>query len=117
MLLKNIASQLVQLGALIKTTDGTRLTSSATVRWCKDGTWADGAGTLSVEETDQYKYTPTQAETNCTQWAIAVDHASAVQPLVLGGRTMLANIGDVTYFGGTAGTFTAGLPHTGPIRS
>lgn len=106
MLLKNVASQLVQLGSLIKTTDGSRLTSSATVRWCKDGTWADGAGTLSVEETDQYKYAPTQGETNCTQWAIAVDHANAVQPLVLCGRTMLANVGDVYSIGGT--TQTAG---------
>lgn len=101
MLIKNTASQVVQLGSLIKLADSSRLTTSATVRWCKDGTWADGSGTLSVEETDQYKYAPTQAETNCTQWAIAVDHASAVQPLVLSGRTMLTNVGDVNSIDGS----------------
>lgn len=106
MLLKNIASQIVQLGSLVKTTDGSRLISGAAVRWCKDGTWAGGGGTLSVEETDQYKYAPTQAETNCAEWAVAVDHANAVQPLVLAGRTMLASVGDLTYLMG--GTLDAG---------
>jgi hypothetical protein len=86
-LYRNIANQFVQLGSLVKTSDGSRLTSSATARWCKDGTWGAGAGTLSVEETDQYKYAPTQAETNCEVWALAVDHADAVHPLVVQGRT------------------------------
>lgn len=94
MLLKNTASQLVHVGSLLNSSNA-RLTSSATVRWCKDGTWEDGGGTLSVEETDQWKYAPTQSETNCSQWAAAFDHASAVQPIVLSGRTMLTNVGDL----------------------
>lgn len=104
MILKNTASQIVQLGSLIKTSDGSRLTSSATVRWCKDGTWGDGAGTLSIEESDEYKYAPTQAETNVTRWAISVDHADAVQPLKLAGLTMLGQVGNVIQVAGTAQT-------------
>ncbi len=45
--------------------------------------------------------------------AVAVDHADAVQPLVLGGRTMLANVGDVTQFGGVAVSATYAEPGQG----
>ncbi len=110
MIIQNQAAQIVELGSLIKTSDGSRIVSGATVRWCKDGTWADGAGTLSVVETDQYKYAPTQAETNCTSWFISVDHTDAVAPLVLGALTMYSHVGDLVAVQGdplTANNVTA----------
>jgi hypothetical protein len=87
MIFRNVAGQVIQLGSLIKTSDGSRLTSSATVRVCKDGTWAAGAGNLDIEEIDQWYYEPTQAETNCSLLTVAVDHADAVAPLMFSAKT------------------------------
>jgi hypothetical protein len=88
MIYRNEAGQFIQFGSLVKLADGTRLTSGATVRWSKDGAWSDGAGTLSVDDADQWKYAPTTAETNCTRFAASVDHADAVQPLTTSGLTL-----------------------------
>jgi hypothetical protein len=88
MILKNTAGQYVSFGSLIKLSDNSRLLSGATARVNKDGTWAAAAGMLSLEETDQWSYAPTQAETNCTLLTVALDHANAIIPLIFTCRTI-----------------------------
>ena len=89
-LLKNIAGQVIrENGVLVHKTTGARIVAGATVRVCKDGVWAAGAGVLALEETDEWTYAPTQAETNCTQYTHSIDHVDAVSPLKRSYRTVM----------------------------
>lgn len=67
--------------SLIKTSDGSRLTTGATARVCINGTWGNAAGTLAVDETDQWKYTLHSSEAAARTLEIAIDHADAVGPI------------------------------------
>jgi hypothetical protein len=86
-LIQGVSGQVIHFsGCLIKTSDGSRLTTSATVRVCVDGTWGAGAGTLAVEETDQYKYTLHDDEAAARELVVVVDHADALDPLFWAGN-------------------------------
>jgi hypothetical protein len=64
MLRKNVAAQVLTF-CLVNATTGAPLTgASVTVVVALDGTQAAGAGTVTELGTGQYKYVPTQAETN-----------------------------------------------------
>lgn len=77
--------------SLIHRSTGARLTTSATVRVCSDGTWGDGAGTLSVDETDQWRYTLHASEAAARNLEVAIDHADAIGPI--GGAFTLLSAG------------------------
>ena len=95
MILRNTAGQSQEFGSLVKRTDGTRLLAGATARVGKDGVWDDGENLPVLDETDQWNYSPTQAETDCEILAITVDHADAVHPLMFVCRTLLADPSEV----------------------
>lgn len=61
---KNVASQVVTF-CLVNATTGAALTgATVTTKVALDGTQSAGAGTVTELGTGQYKYVPTQAETN-----------------------------------------------------
>lgn len=67
--------------SLIHKSTGARLTTSATVRVSIDGTWGDGAGTLSLDEADQWRYSLHASEAAARNLEIAIDHADAIGPI------------------------------------
>jgi hypothetical protein len=86
--------------SLIKLSDGTRLVTGATVRVCIDGTWGAGAGTLAVDETDQWKYTLHADEAAALDTlVVAIDHADAVGPIGRDFRMMATTSFALTYQG------------------
>jgi hypothetical protein len=100
-LIQGVSGQEVHLaGSLVNRITGARLTSSATARVSIDGTWDDAAGTLDLEETDQWKYTLHDDEADATELVIAVDHADAVEPLI-DRYTLLSQDGWWRHIGGT----------------
>jgi hypothetical protein len=81
MIRRNTAGQVIYLPQLT-TTDGTPITSSATLTVAKDGTEAASDGTLAHVSNGVWKYTPTQAETDAAIVGLILTGTSAV-PVVL----------------------------------
>jgi len=82
MIRRNTAGQVIYLPQLT-TTDGTPITSSATLTVAKDGTEAASAGTLTHSSIDGvWKYTPTQAESDAAIVGLILTGSGAV-PVVL----------------------------------
>lgn len=80
---KNIASQNFPF-SLVNASSGaastTTSTSSLTAFVTKDGTQAGAGGTFSYLGTGEWNYVPTQAETNCTSFALYVTAGSTNIP-------------------------------------
>jgi hypothetical protein len=75
---KNIASQVVTF-SLVNATTGAALTgATVTVKATLDGTQSAGAGTVTELGTGQYKYVPTQGETNGTTLGLGFTATNAV---------------------------------------
>ncbi len=75
---KNVASQVLNF-QLVNATSGAALTgASVTVKVSLDGTQSGGAGTVTELGTGQYKYVPTQAETNGTSVGFGFTASNAV---------------------------------------
>jgi hypothetical protein len=81
MIRRNVAGQVIYLPQLT-TTDGTPITSSATLTVAKDGTEAASGGTLAHVSNGVWKYTPTQAETDAAIVGLILTGTNAV-PVVL----------------------------------
>jgi hypothetical protein len=81
MIRRNVAGQVIYLPQLT-TTDGTAITSSATLTVAKDGTEAASDGDLAHVSNGVWKYTPTQAETDAAIVGLILTGTSAV-PVVL----------------------------------
>lgn len=76
---RNVASQTFVIpGSLRAVADGSAVTSSASMTVVKDGTSAAAAGTLTHISGGAYKYTPTQAETDCKIFGYVLEAAGAV---------------------------------------
>jgi hypothetical protein len=75
---KNVASQVIPF-ALVNATTGAALTgATVTTVVSKDGTQAAGGGTVTELGGGQYKYVPTQAETNVTNLGVLFTATNAV---------------------------------------
>ncbi len=75
---KNVASQVLTFN-LVNATTGAALTSaSVTTKVALDGTQSGGAGTVTELGTGQYKYVPTQGETNGTTAGFSFTATNAV---------------------------------------
>jgi hypothetical protein len=75
---KNVASQVVTF-SLVNATTGAALTgASVTTKVALDGTQASGGGTVTELGTGQYKYVPSQAETNGTSVGFSFTASNAV---------------------------------------
>jgi hypothetical protein len=75
---KNTASQVVTF-SLVNATTGAALTgATVTVKATLDGTQSAGAGTVTELGTGQYKYVPTQGETNGTTLGLGFTATNAV---------------------------------------
>jgi len=75
---KNVASQVVTFN-LVNATTGAALTgASVTTKVALDGTQSSGAGTVTELGTGQYKYVPTQSETNGTSVGMSFTASNAV---------------------------------------
>jgi hypothetical protein len=81
MIRRNVAGQVIYLPQLT-TTDGTPITSSATLTVAKDGSEAGSGGTLAHVSNGVWKYTPTQAETDAAIVGLILTGTNAV-PVVL----------------------------------
>jgi hypothetical protein len=81
MIRRNVAGQVIYLPQLT-TTDGTPITSSATLTVAKDGTEAASDGDLAHVSNGVWKYTPTQAETDAAIVGLILTGTNAV-PVVL----------------------------------
>jgi hypothetical protein len=81
MIRRNTAGQVIYLPQLT-TTDGTAITSSATLTVAKDGTEAASGGDLAHVANGVWKYTPTMAETDAAIVGLILTGTSAV-PVVL----------------------------------
>lgn len=78
MLRKNVASQVVTFN-LVNATTGAALTgATVTTKVALDGTQSAGAGTVTELGTGQYKYVPTQGETNGTTAGFSFTASNAV---------------------------------------
>lgn len=78
MLIKNTASQVVNF-ELVNATTGAPLTgASVTVKVSLDGTQGSGGGAVTELGTGQYKYVPTQAETNGKSIGFSFSASNAV---------------------------------------
>lgn len=78
MLRKNVASQVITF-CLVNATTGAALTgATVTTNVTLDGTQAAGAGTVTELGTGQYKYVPTQGETNGTTVGFCFTASNAV---------------------------------------
>lgn len=62
---RNVASQVITFG-LVTTAGAAGTGATVTTKVTKDGTQAAGAGTVTELGSGQYKYVPTQSETNAT---------------------------------------------------
>jgi hypothetical protein len=100
MIRRNTAGQVIYLPQLT-TTDGTPITSSATLTVAKDGTEAASAGTLTHSANGVWKYTPTQGETDAAIVGLILTGTSAV-PVVLNLITTAANTSAVAFGANTA---------------
>jgi hypothetical protein len=75
---KNVASQVLTFD-LVNATTGAALTgASVTTKVTLDGTQGAGAGTVTELGTGQYKYVPTQGETNGTSVGVSFTASNAV---------------------------------------
>ncbi len=75
---KNVASQVLTFD-LVNATTGAALTgASVTTKTTLDGTQSAGAGTVTEMGTGQYKYVPTQGETNGTSVGFSFTASNAV---------------------------------------
>lgn len=75
---KNVASQVLTF-VLVNATTGAALTgASVTTKVTLDGTQSAGAGTVTELGTGQYKYVPTQAETNGASVGLSFTATNAV---------------------------------------
>ena len=75
---KNVASQVITF-CLINASTGAALTGATVAGFVsKDGTQAGAAGTFTELANGQYKYVPTQAETNCTNFGLLCTATSAI---------------------------------------
>lgn len=101
MIRRNVAGQVIYLPQLT-TTDGTPITTGATLTVARDGSEAASAGTLTHSANGVWKYTPTQAETEAAIVGLILTGASAV-PVVLNLVTTAANTQAVR-FGASDGT-------------
>lgn len=99
---RNVASQVFTIpGSLRLISDGSAVTSSASITISKDGTESAGAGTLTHISGGAWKYTPTQSETDCEILGYVLTATSAVT--ICGSvRTTNGNPNDGTRLGLTA---------------
>ena len=75
---KNVASQVITF-CLINASTGAALTGATVVGFvAKDGTQASAGGTFTELANGQYKYAPTQAETNCTDFGLLCTATGAI---------------------------------------
>ncbi len=75
---KNVASQVLTFN-LVNATTGAALTgATVTTKVALDGTQSSGAGTVTELGTGQYKYVPTQGETNGTTAGFSFTATNAV---------------------------------------
>jgi hypothetical protein len=100
MIRRNTAGQVIYLPQLT-TTDGTPITSSATLTVAKDGTEVASAGTLAHSANGVWKYTPTQGETDAAIVGLILTGTSAV-PVVLNLITTGADTSAVAFGANTA---------------
>ena len=98
MIRKNVASQTVYLPQLRLTADGSAVTTGASLVVAKDGVEAAAAGTLAHYAGGIWKYTPTQAETDCAILALILT-ATGADTVLLNILTTAANPQDATAFG------------------
>lgn len=98
MIRKNVANQTVYLPQLRLTADGSAVTAAASLVVAKDGVEAAAAGTLAHYAGGIWKYTPTQAETNCAIMALVLT-ATGADTVLLNILTTAANPQDATAFG------------------
>ena len=98
MIRKNVASQTVYLPQLRLTTDGSAVTTGASLVVAKDGVEAAAAGTLAHYAGGIWKYTPTQGETNCAIMALVLT-ATGADTVLLNILTTAANPQDGSAFG------------------
>jgi len=105
MIRRNVAGQVIYLPQLT-TTDGTPITSSATLTVAKDGTEAASDGDLAHVSNGVWKYTPTQAETDAAIVGLILTGTSAV-PVVLNLITTAANTAAVALGANTAAPLDA----------
>ena len=89
MIRRNVAGQVIYFPQLT-TSDGTAVTSSATLTVAKDGSESASAGTLMHSANGVWKYTPTQAETDAAIVGLILTASGAV-PVVLNLVTTGAN--------------------------
>lgn len=82
MIRRNTASQVIYFPQLKLTADGSAVTISASLVVSKDGTESASAGTLTHYAGGVWKYTPTQAETNCAIMGLILT-ATAADTIVL----------------------------------
>lgn len=76
---KNVASQVFTLpGTLRNISDGSAVTSGASLTWVTDGTSTAAAGTLTHISDGAYKYQPTQSETNANICGFVLSKTGAV---------------------------------------
>ncbi|HND25060.1 MAG TPA: hypothetical protein PK229_12125 [Rhodocyclaceae bacterium] len=115
MLRKNVASQVVTF-TLVNATTGAALTgATVTVKVTLDGTQSGGSGTVTELGTGQYKYVPTQAETNGSSVGFSFTATNAVPVnlhcFMIGQDPAAAQFAaNVTQFGGTNATTSGGRP-------
>ena len=115
MLRKNVASQVVTF-SLVNATTGAALTgATVTVKVTLDGTQSSGSGTVTELGTGQYKYVPTQAETNGSSVGFGFTATNAVPVnlhcFTIGQDPAAAQFAaNVTQFGGTNATTASGRP-------
>lgn len=101
MLRKNVASQVLTFN-LVNATTGAALTgATVTTKVALDGSQSASAGTLTELGTGQYKYVPTQGETNGTSVGFSFTATNAV-PVNLHCFTLAADPTDAVRFGLTA---------------
>src|SRR6185437_8156539 len=77
---KNVASQHISFG-LVNSSTGAALTGATFTgkAWvAKDGAQAGFGGTFTELGNGQYDYAPTQAETNCTSFGLAINPTSSI---------------------------------------
>lgn len=119
---KNVASQVLTFN-LVNATTGAALTGAAvTTKVALDGTQSGGAGTVTELGTGQYKYVPSQAETNGASVGFSFTAANAVPVnlhcFTIGYDPTLANVpANATQFAGQTITAAAGVTIPSSIAS
>jgi hypothetical protein len=112
---KNVASQHISF-VLVNSSTGAALTGATftSKAWvAKDGSQAGFAGTFTELGNGQYDYSPTQSETNCTSFGLAINPTSSV-PVNL---QMFTDNWDTTAAVITSGSGTAQLTVTSGVAS